>query len=84
MTRFSRNKEKVDFDYSLQRSVLDSKARVQDLSILLSRDLSSEEHKKMLNMSYRTLSQIHRTFGSDIPILVKRKLYISFVKLLFQ
>ena len=37
----------------------------------------------MLSMAYRTLSLIRRTFGSDIPILVKRKLYMSFVKSLF-
>ena len=35
-------------------------------------------------MAYRTPSLICRTFSSAIPILVKRKLYISFVKSLFQ
>ena len=78
-------KETFDFVCSLQGYVLDSITTVHDLGILLSCDLSwSDQHKKMLSMAIRTLSLIRRTFGSDTPILVKRKLYISFMKSLFK
>ena len=67
--------------YSVNGIPITSTSTHQDLGIIISSDLSWNEHySSILAKAYQTLGLLRRTFSNTINIQVKKSLYISLIR----
>ena len=81
LLRFQAGPCSISVNYFLDNHEILSVQCNCDIVIIISDDISwSAYYNKIVSKAYRTLSLIHRSFGSSINLKIRKLLYISLVR----